>query len=288
MAVSTSFEGFISQVQCADKNLDVSKPKIMGILNVTPDSFVDGGRYHNSEKALQRVAVMLNEGADIIDIGAESTRPHVKPVSLQEEIDRLLPVLLAVKNEFDTFISIDTYKPEVMLEAIKVGVHMINDVYALGKKGAVDVIARSDVGVCLMHMQGIPSTMQINPQYLDVTAQVGDFLEQRMSACAVAGIAMKRIVIDPGFGFGKTTAHNISLLKNLSHLKRLNVPILAGLSRKASIGEILAAEVEDRLFGSLSAHVIAYLNGANIIRTHDIKPTAQALRIAQAVIEQEY
>lgn len=275
------------QLQCNGQKLIFDRPRIMGILNLTPDSFADGGRYCTKESALRRVSQMLAEGADIVDVGAESSRPFAATVSVQEELDRLLPILLAIKNEFDTVISVDTYKTEVMVEAIKAGVHMINDICALQMPRAVDLVAANKVAVCLMHMQGSPNTMQIAPAYSDVLSDVAKFLHGRATVCLAKGISADRIIIDPGFGFGKTTQHNLTLLKNLNSLSGFNFPILVGFSRKASIGELLSAPVEDRLFGSLSAHVIAYLNGAHIIRTHDIQPTVQALKIAQAVIAQD-
>lgn len=269
---------------CADRTLSLVQPKIMGILNLTPDSFADGGRFTTVDAALLRVAQMLEEGADIIDIGAESSRPYAQRVSLTEEIDRLMTILLAIRREFDPIISVDTYKPEVMAEVIHVGVHLINDIYALRTGPSLEILARSNSAVCLMHMQSDPDTMQEQPQYTDVVTEVAAFLQHRVDVCVNAGIAKERIIIDPGFGFGKTTAHNMTLLKNLADLDVIGVPILVGLSRKTSIGEILSAPVADRLYGSLAAQVIAYLNGAKIIRTHDVKPTLQALKVAQAVI----
>lgn len=268
---------------CADKVLTLSAPKIMGILNLTPDSFADGGRYNSTTLALQRVAEMVNEGADIIDIGAQSSRPYAQVVCVQEELDRLMPVVLALKNEFDILLSIDTYKPQVMAEAIKAGVHLINDIFALQNSESLKVISQSNVGVCLMHMQGEPQTMQDHPTYHDVVEEVATFLEERLKACIEVGISKDRIIIDPGFGFGKSTMHNMRLLRNLNRLAFLEVPILVGLSRKKSIGEILRAPVEDRVYGSLAAHIIAVMQGAKIVRTHDIKPTAQALQIVEAV-----
>lgn len=273
-----------AHIVCADKTLSLLEPKVMGILNLTPDSFADGGRYNAVDSALQRVAAMVAEGADIVDIGAESSRPYAQRVSLTEEIDRLMTILLAVKREFDVIISVDTYKPEIMAEVINAGVHLINDIYALRHGQSLEIMARSNAAVCLMHMQSDPENMQQQPSYVDVVAEVGTFLQHRVDVCLEAGIAKDRIVIDPGFGFGKTTAHNMALLKNLADFSVIGVPILVGLSRKTSIGEILSVPVAERLYGSLAAQVIAYLNGARIIRTHDVKPTIQALKVAQAVI----
>ncbi len=259
----------------------------MGILNLTPDSFADGGRYHSKDLALQRAAQMVSEGAQIIDIGAESSRPYAQVVSAEEELNRLMPIVFAIKNEFDIVLSVDTYKPQVMAEAIKAGVHIINDICALQNPDSLRIIAQSDVGVCLMHMQGEPQTMQDQPSYHDVVVEVAAFLEQRLSACIDAGISKDRIIIDPGFGFGKTTMHNMRLLRNLNKLAYLEVPILVGLSRKTSIGEILQTSVDDRVYGSLAAHLIGVMCGANIVRTHDIKPTAQALKIFEAAMRKE-
>lgn len=272
------------KITCANKVLTITTPKIMGILNLTPDSFSDGGKYLLKDLALQRVEQMIEEGADIIDIGAESSRPYAEKVSAEQEIHRLLDVLLAIKQRFDILISVDTYKPQVMKEAIKAGAHIINDISALQNDESVKAIAESNVAVCLMHMQGTPETMQNNPAYVKVVDEVITFLEDRVSVCMKAGINRDRIIIDPGFGFGKSTQHNMTLLRQLESFKRLQLPILAGLSRKASIGEILQAKVEDRLYGSLAAHVIAAVKGADIIRTHDIKPTVEALKITEAVI----
>lgn len=269
---------------CADKSLDLSVPRIMGILNITPDSFADGGQYNSLTLALKRARTIIEEGADIIDIGGESSRPDASVISDQEELDRIMPVICAIKSEFDVLISVDTYKPVVMREVIKAGVHIINDIKALQTKDALETVAESTVGVCLMHMQGTPQTMQRNPEYEDVLQVVKTFLERRVKACINAGIARERIVIDPGFGFGKSLPHNLMLLKNLRELASLNRPLLVGLSRKASIGEILNLPVSERLYGSIAAHMIAIFQGASIIRTHDIKPTVEALKVTHTVL----
>jgi dihydropteroate synthase len=274
-------------VQFPDRELPLLSPCVMGILNLTADSFYDGGRFSTTDLALFRVEKMIEEGATIIDVGAESSRPFAKVIPLQEEIDRIAPILVSIKERFNILISVDTYKPPVMEEAVKLGVHMINDIYALQQPGALEVVAASQVALVLMHIQHTPLTMQINPSYQQVVTEVGDFLASKAMACLKAGIGENRIIIDPGFGFGKTTLHNMQLLKNLSAFKKMGYPILVGLSRKSSIGELLSLPVEERLFGSLSAHVIAVLNGASIIRTHDIKPTVEALKIAEAVLSQE-
>jgi dihydropteroate synthase len=274
-------------IQCADKILSLYAPKVMAILNLTPDSFYDGGVYCTTEQALRRVEAMILEGADIIDLGGESSQPYAPFVSVQQEIDRVMTVLCAIKERFGILLSIDTYKAPVMQEAIKLGVNIVNDIYALQQEGTLMAVANSQVAVCLMHMQGTPRTMQNSPRYSHIIAEIAAFLQQRVDRCLKAGIAKNRIMLDPGFGFGKRTDHNMCLLKNLSHLERLGFPLLVGLSRKASIGEILALPTEERLFGSISAHVIAVMQGAAIIRTHDVKPTVQAIKIAQAVLAQE-
>jgi dihydropteroate synthase len=264
-----------------------NKPIVMGILNLTPDSFADGGQYLTIDLALRRVEQMLKEGADVIDVGAESSRPFAKKISAAQEIERLLPTLAKIKSNFDIPLSVDTYKPEVMKESIRIGIDNINDIMALQCEGALATVAESNVSVCLMHMQGCPDTMQHNPDYQDVVLEVETFLQQRINTCLNAGITSDRIVIDPGFGFGKTTEHNLQLLKNLNRFCNRSSPVLVGLSRKASIGEILNLPVAERLYGSLAAHVIAVMQGATIIRTHDIKPTVEALKIATAVSKQE-
>ncbi|MBA2654228.1 MAG: dihydropteroate synthase [Gammaproteobacteria bacterium] len=273
-------------VQCANKVLTLASPRIMAILNITPDSFYDGGKFLTKELALSHVETMIEQGADIIDIGAESSRPYSKSISLQEEIERLMEMLIAIKYRFDILISVDTYKPLVIREAIKQGVHIINDIYALQSPGALEELLDNNVAICLMHMQGVPQTMQDQPAYSNVVQDVGEFLHERVRRCLNAGLDRNRIIIDPGFGFGKTTDHNMTLLQNLHQFKKLGLPILVGLSRKASVGELLSLPVEERLYGSLAAHIIATIHGASIIRTHDIKPTAEALKIAEAVLVQ--
>lgn len=282
MANRTTFN-----LHCGDRRLNLSAPKVMGILNLTPDSFYDGGYYQQKDLALKRVEQMIAQGADIIDIGAESSRPYAQSISLVEEIDRIMEALNAIQKRFDILISVDTTKPAVMQEAIKQGVHMINDIYALQQPGALEIISRSQVAVCLMHMQGTPSTMQACPQYKNVVSEVSLFLTERAQCCLQVGINPQRILLDPGFGFGKSTPHNLVLLKNLNSFHQLGFPLLVGLSRKATIGDILDLPVNERLYGSLSANVIAALNGAKVIRTHDIKPTAEAVKFAAAVLAQE-
>jgi dihydropteroate synthase len=270
-------------LNCAGKTLDLSKPQIMGILNVTPDSFSDGGIFISKEKALLQAQRLFNEGATIVDVGGESTRPGAAPVSAAEEMDRVLPVIEAIHNELPVIISIDTCKPEVMREAVKTGAGMINDVYALRQPGAVETVANLNVPVCLMHMQGEPRTMQQHPHYSDVITEVKDFLQQRVVDCVNAGIHKDNLIIDPGFGFGKTVQHNLALVKHLPAFFSLDLPVLVGFSRKSTIGAILEKSTDDRLIGSVTLAAIACWLGAHIFRVHDVKDTADALRLCEAV-----
>ena len=253
----------------------------MGILNITPDSFSDGGKYLDVNEALKHANEMIEEGVDIIDIGGESTRPGSDPVSADEELKRIVPIIEAIKKISDIAISIDTYKPEVMKEVIDMDVAMINDIYALQKPNAIDLIKKSNVGVCLMHMQGTPKTMQLNPTYKNVVSEVRSFLEERANLIANEGIGKTRIILDPGFGFGKTFEHNIDLLKNIESFKSLNLPILVGLSRKSFIRKILNGDHDDHLSGSISAAILSVLKGAKILRVHDVKETQSAFKIIQ-------
>ena len=258
------------------------RPLVMGILNTTPDSFSDGGQYIDTVTAAEHALQMLAEGADMIDIGGESTRPGAAAVALDDEIARVIPVIEKIRQQSDGYISVDTCKPELMRLAIKAGANMINDVRALQTPGAAEVCAQSHAAVCLMHMQGEPRSMQSHPQYNDVVQDIKTFLQQRIRACLAAGIAADNIVIDPGFGFGKTLQHNLLLLKKLDVLADLNQPILVGLSRKSMFGKLLNVDVQDRLPASLAAVVLAYTNGARIFRVHDVKPTVDVLRVAHA------
>jgi dihydropteroate synthase len=258
---------------------DLKRPLVMGILNITPDSFSDGGMYLDFNVALKRADQMIEEGADIIDIGGESTRPGSDPVSTYEELKRIVPVIEAIKKISDIAISIDTYKPEVMKEVIDMDVAMINDIFALQKPNAIDLIKKSNVGVCLMHMQGTPKTMQLNPTYKNVVSEVRSFLEERANLIVNEGINKSRIILDPGFGFGKTFEHNIDLLQNIESFQSLNLPILVGLSRKSFIRKILNGDHDDHLSGSISAAILSVLKGAKILRVHDIKETQSALKI---------
>ncbi|MDO8706567.1 MAG: dihydropteroate synthase [Sulfuricaulis sp.] len=270
-------------LDCGGRRLDLSRPAVMGILNVTPDSFSDGGVFLSRENAIAQALQMVREGADIIDIGGESTRPGAQPVSVQEEMDRVIPVIEALREKISLPVSIDTSKPEVMRAAVAAGAGFINDVRALRDAGALQVAASLRVPVCLMHMQGEPRSMQDNPRYYDVAADVADFLRARLQAARAAGIPPERLVIDPGFGFGKSLAHNIELLRGLGELKSLGAPILAGLSRKSMIGKALGLPVERRLHASVALAVMAVQNGAGIVRVHDVAPTVEALRMWHVV-----
>ena len=258
---------------------DLKRPLIMGILNITPDSFSDGGQYLTLDSALKRAHQMIEEGVDIIDIGGESTRPGSDPVSADEELKRITPIIEALKKESDIAISIDTYKPQVMKAVIDMDVAMINDVYALSQPGAIEIIKESNVGLCLMHMQGTPKTMQVNPQYTNVVSEVKLFLEARVNHLTLEGIDQSRIILDPGFGFGKTFEHNIELLQHLESFQSLKFPLLVGLSRKSFIRKILNSNSDDHLSGSLSAAIFSVIKGAKILRVHDVKETKSALKI---------
>jgi len=256
---------------------------VMGVLNVTPDSFWDGGRYVSADAAVARAVTLAHEGADIIDVGGESTRPGAAPVSEHEELARVIPVIERLRRELDRPVSIDTSKPGVMRAAVAAGAAMINDVHALRRPGALQAAAGLGVPVCLMHMQGEPGTMQAAPQYRDVVAEVCAFLRQRASACIAAGIDRRRLVLDPGFGFGKTLQHNLELLRRLRELVALGFPVLAGLSRKTMIGQLLGQPEDRRLFGSVALAMIARQQGARIIRVHDVAETVEVLKVADAV-----
>lgn len=270
-------------------HIDFSKkPLIMGVVNVTPDSFSDGGEFLSVDSALQQARKLVDEGADIIDIGGESTRPGSQSVDAEEELRRISPLLDALVTEAIP-ISVDTSKPEVMQYAIKVGAAMINDVNALRAPGALEVVAASKtISVCLMHMQGKPEDMQNNPRYEDIVDDVHHFLKGRIQAAVAQGIAFERIVIDPGFGFGKTLQHNLSLLRRLDQFNRLGVPVLVGISRKSMLGMITGNPVDQRIHESVAAALIALINGATIVRVHDVKATKDALAVYTAIQEKEY
>lgn len=272
------------QLRLGAKTLDLAQPRVMGVLNRTPDSFSDGGRFAGFDAAFAQVERMVQEGADIVDVGGESTRPGAADVSLQEELDRVLPLIERVHARFDVLLSIDTSKPEVMRAAVAAGASMINDVYALRRPGAPEAAAACGVTLCLMHMQGEPRTMQKDPHYADVTAEVKAFLEERAGAAIAAGVPRDRIVLDPGFGFGKNLEHNLTLLRRLPELAALGYPLLVGLSRKSMIGTLLGGKpMEERLQGSVAAAMIAVQSGASIVRVHDVAQTVEALKIAVAV-----
>ncbi|MEK7323114.1 MAG: dihydropteroate synthase [Pseudomonadota bacterium] len=270
-------------LHCADKPLDLSRPRVMGILNVTPDSFSDGGRFASPAAALAQARRMVAEGAALIDVGGESTRPGAAAVSEQEELDRVIPVIEALRAELPAVISVDTSKAAVMRAAVAAGAGLINDVRALREEGALAAAAALAVPVCLMHMQGEPRTMQDAPHYDDVAAEVGAFLRERMRLCEQAGINRARLLLDPGFGFGKRLADNLSLLKRLGDLAMLGAPLVVGVSRKAMIGAVLEVPVEQRLYGSIALAALAVMQGAAVIRAHDVAATVQAVNIAAAV-----
>lgn len=270
-------------LDCGGRPLDLTRPQAMGILNVTPDSFSDGGDFFSPETASAHAVRMAEEGAAIIDIGGESTRPGAAPVPTEEELERVVPVIEAVRARVPAVISIDSSKPEVMRAAVGAGAGMINDVRALGAEGAVETARELGVPVCLMHMRGEPRTMQDEPRYHDVVAEISAFLAERVERCVAAGIHRDRLVIDPGFGFGKTTAHNLTLLSRLSEFGALGLPIVAGLSRKSLVGQLLDRPVGQRLYGSIVLAALAAWQGAAILRVHDVAATVDALRIVGAV-----
>jgi dihydropteroate synthase len=268
---------------CGKYTLDLTRPRVMGIVNVTPDSFSDGGRFAATQAAIEHGLKLVEEGADVLDIGGESTRPGAVPVPLQVELRRVIPVIEELAGLAGVPISIDTYKPEVMRAAIAAGADIVNDVRALQEPGALEAVAASGAGVCLMHMPGTPQTMQADPHYEDVVAEVCNFLKARAVAARAAGISPERIVLDPGFGFGKRSVHNITLLRELPALCALGYPVLAGLSRKSVLGQITGSSVEERLPASIAAAVLAAVKGARILRVHDVKATVDALNIVASV-----
>ena len=264
--------------------LDLSSPRVMGILNVTPDSFSDGGLFNSVEKAVVHAENMVNEGAAFIDIGGESTRPWAKVISVQEEMDRVLPVIEKITGQIETIVSVDTSSPAVMREAVNLGAGLINDVRALQIEGALQAVLDTGLPVCLMHMQGSPREMQQKPQYQNVVSDINNFLLKRIQACEEKGIPKNRIIIDPGFGFGKLLEHNLQLLKELDVFKQSGCPVLVGLSRKSMIDKILDLPVGQRLPGSLALAVMAIERGASIIRVHDVAETVQVVKITEAVL----
>lgn len=274
--------------QGSDRLLDLTSPKIMGILNFTPDSFSDSGKFFTLDKAMFQVEKMLNDGADIIDIGGESTRSNAEIVTLEQELERVVPLVEAVRKRFDCLISVDSSKAEVFRQSALVGADILNDVRALQEPNALETAVELGLPVCLMHMQGTPQNMQQNPEYDDVVVEeVADFLNQRIFACTMAGIPKEHIILDVGFGFGKTVQHNYQLLKHLNAFVASGYPVLAGLSRKSMIGNVLNKPVDQRVAGSIAGALLAVQNGAKIVRVHDVAETADALKVWQAMNECE-
>ncbi len=276
------------QLQCGSQQLDLTRPVVMGILNVTPDSFSDGGSYYRGgqlarDLALEKAEKMLDAGAAIIDIGGESTRPGAAKVSVDEELSRVVPLVEAVAGELGAIVSVDTSSPAVIRESAAAGAGMINDVRALSRDGALEAVAATDLPVCLMHMRGEPDTMQLDPSYDDPVKEVNDFLSRRVQACNGAGIASQRILLDPGFGFGKTAAHNLMLLKALPRLVALGHPVLVGLSRKSLIGSLLGRAVDERLPASLALALMSVERGASVVRVHDVAETVDVIKMHQAL-----
>ena len=267
---------------CGHYKLPLNRPLIMGVLNVTPDSFSDGGKFIELKPAVIHAKRLIAEGADLLDIGGESTRPGAAPVSLDEERRRVLPVIDALIGDAVP-ISIDTQKPDLMREAVAAGASLVNDVYGFRTPGAFEAVAASGAAICIMHMQGAPRTMQHDPQYSEVVSEVGEYLAQRVRAAEAAGIARERIVVDPGFGFGKTLAHNLALLRGLGRFKDIGGALLAGLSRKTMLGKITGRDPEQRVFASVAAALLAVQNGAHIVRVHDVAATRDALAVWRAL-----
>jgi dihydropteroate synthase len=273
----------INKLNCGGRVLNLNTPQVMGILNVTPDSFSDGGSFNTLEKAFSQAKLMQDQGASILDIGGESTRPGSKGVSVQEELDRVIPVIERINQQLDIIVSIDTSKAEVMREAKLAGAGLINDVMALQGEGALHMASTLDIPICLMHMQGAPRTMQSSPQYSNVIIDLLQFFEKRVKLCLHAGISKDHLVIDPGFGFGKTLEHNLQLLNSLAKFLSLDLPLLVGLSRKSLLKQLTDRDVNERTAGSLSLAVIAAINGAKIFRVHDVKETIDALKVVDAI-----
>ncbi|EYU16452.1 dihydropteroate synthase [Photorhabdus luminescens] len=272
------------KLRARDNVLNLSRPQIMGILNVTPDSFSDGGVHNTLDMALRHAEKMINEGAAIIDIGGESTRPGADEVSEQEEVERVVPVVEALAQRFNIWISVDTSKALVMSESAKAGAHLINDIRALQEPGALESAAKSGLPVCLMHMKGQPRTMQDAPHYENLLSEVKQFFTEQIERCVMAGIAKDKLVLDPGFGFGKNLTHNYQLLAHLNQFHQFGLPVLAGMSRKSMIGQLLHVPPQERVVGSVACAVIAAMQGAQIIRVHDVKETVQAMQIVEATL----
>ncbi|MNF50347.1 Dihydropteroate synthase [compost metagenome] len=274
---------FRDRLPCGSRSLDLSRPQVMGILNVTPDSFSDGGCFNHLDAALRHAEAMVRAGATLIDIGGESTRPGAPSVSAQEELERVAPAVEAIARELDVIISVDTSTAAVMRESARLGAGLINDVRSLQRPGALQAAADSGLPVCLMHMRGEPGNMQDDPQYPDIYAEVHDFLAERMDVCAQAGIPRERVVLDPGFGFAKTQAHNLRLFQQLERLHEFGLPLLVGVSRKSMIGRALDRPVGERLYGSLALAALAVAKGAQIVRVHDVAETVDVVRMIAAV-----
>ncbi len=270
------------QLICREKRLDLSVPRIMGVINITPDSFSDGGRWTDPATATERALRMIDEGADLIDIGGESTRPGARPVAAEEELERVIPVVRALAG-CPVVISVDTRRSEVMRAALEAGADMINDIEALAAPGAAGIVAQSGAAVCLMHMRGTPDIMQQQPEYGDVVTEVAEFLAERAAAVRQAGVPADRIVLDPGFGFGKTLRHNLLLLRHFDRFTALGYPLLAGMSRKSMLGQITGRPVAGREFAGLAAHLYALRQGARIFRVHDVAAMRDALLVWQAI-----
>lgn len=274
---------YSTRLPCGNRVLDLAHPQVMGILNVTPDSFSDGGRFRQRDAALRHAAAMVAAGARLIDVGGESTRPGALQVSADEELQRVAPVVEAIAAELDVIISVDTSCPQVMRESARLGAGLINDVRSLRREGALQAAVESGLPVCLMHMQGEPETMQKNPHYDDLLAEVQAFFAERMAACAAAGITAERIILDPGFGFAKNLQHNLSLFKHMQVLHGFARPLLVGVSRKSMIGQALGREVDQRLAGGLALAALAVAKGACILRVHDVAETVDMVRMIAAV-----
>ena len=273
------------RLRLGSRTLNLDRPLVMGVLNVTPDSFSDGSKFLATDAAIRQAERMFEAGAAIVDVGGESTRPGAERISEDEELERVIPVIEAISDGTDIAVSIDTSKPGVMRAAVAAGASMINDVYALRQEGAVDAAAELGVAVCLMHMQGAPGTMQENPDYQDIPGDILDFLSERVAVCRDAGIQDETLVVDPGFGFGKTHEHNVHLLASLERFQELGMPLLVGLSRKRTLGALTGKDVEERLAAGIAAAVLAVERGAHIVRTHDVDETVDALKIASAVMQ---
>ena len=276
------------EIRFQNQIMDLSFPQVMGIVNMTPDSFSDGGNYNNLDDAMRRVDSMIQAGASFIDVGGESTRPGAAEVSVEEELDRIITLVEKIARYFDVWISVDTSKPQVITESAKAGAHLINDIRALTEPGAIEAAAKTQLPVCIMHMQGDPKTMQNAPHYQqDIYQEVDQFFTQHINRCINAGIERQKIILDPGFGFGKTLQHNYRLLAKLNNFHHFGLPLLVGMSRKSMIGQVLNVPPQERMIGSVSCAVIAAMQGAQIIRVHDVKETFDALRIVQATLAEQ-